>query len=136
MGKQKINPDGYGKPPAPYSNVIKMEKVRDMIFLSGVSATNENGELVGREDILEQTKQIVRNILTELKAVGAGPEQITMTTTYVLGDHLQDFLKTGACNVLFEELDNPADTLVGVATLAGAPYGALIEVSVIAAKGE
>ena len=45
-------------------------------------------------------------------------------------------MKTGACNVLFEALDNPADTLVGVATLAGAPYGSLIEVSVIAATGE
>ena len=79
-----------------------------------------------------QTKQIARNILAELDAVGMGREQIAMTTTYVLGDHLQDFMKTGACSVLFEELDNPADTLVGVAALAGMPYGALIEVGVIA----
>ena len=135
MNKQKINPDGYSKPPAAYSNVIKMEQVKDLIFLSGVSAINEKGELVGQGDILGQTKQIIHNILTELAAVGAGPEQVTMTTTYVLGEHLQDFMKTGACNVLFEALDNPADTLVGVATLAGAPYGALIEVSVIAARG-
>lgn len=134
MNKQKINPEGYIKPPAAYSNVIKMEQVKDLIFLSGVSATNEKGHLVGQGDILEQTKQIIQNILTELNAAGVGAEQVTMTTTYVLGDHLQDFLKTCACNVLFEALDNPADTLVGVATLAGAPYGALIEVSVIAAK--
>ncbi|MBR3246189.1 MAG: RidA family protein [Parasporobacterium sp.] len=132
MEKQKINPEGYVKPPAPYSNVIKMSGVKDMVFLSGVSATNEKGELVCQGDILGQTKQIARNILAELDAVGMGREQIAMTTTYVLGDHLQDFMKTGACSVLFEELDNPADTLVGVAALAGMPYGALIEVGVIA----
>ena len=49
---------------------------------------------------------------------------------------MDDFLQTGACGVLFEELDNPADTLVGTASLAGMKYGALIEVSVIAVKYE
>ena len=90
------------------------------------------GSIVGENDILEQAKQIVRNIQTELKAVGAGPENVVMTTTYVLADHMDDFLMTGAASALFEGLDNPADSLIGVASLAGMKYGALLEVTAIA----
>ena len=130
--KQKLNPDGMIKPPAPYSTMIKVKSVEEMIFLSGVSANGPEGGIVGKGDILTQTKQIVENIKTELAAAGASERNIVMTTTYVLGDVMDDFLMTGAANVLFEGLDNPADTLVGVASLAGMKGGALIEVSAIA----
>lgn len=130
--RQKINPEGYVKPAGPYTNVIKVSSPEEMLFLSGVSANGDDGEIVGKGDILEQTKQIVKNITTELNAVGAGPENVVMTTTYVLADHMDDFLMTGAASVLFEGLDNPADSLIGVASLAGMKYGALIEVTAIA----
>ena len=130
--KQKINPEGYIKPAGPYNNVIKVSSPPEMLFLSGVSANGEDGRIVGENDILEQTKQIVKNITTELKAVGAGPQNVVMTTTYVLADHMDEFLMTGAASALFEGLDNPADTLIGVASLAGKRYGALIEVTAIA----
>ena len=112
--------------------MIKVSSPEEMLFLSGVSANGDDGEIVGRGDILEQTKQIVKNITIELNAVGAGPENVVMTTTYVLADHMDDFLMTGAASVLFEGLDNPADSLIGVASLAGMRYGALIEVTAIA----
>lgn len=133
MNKQKINPDGTMKPPASYTNVVKISDAKDLIFLSGVSATDENGRIVGKGDILEQTRQIAMNIITLLKAAGAGAENVTMTTTYVLSEHMDAFLQTGVANELFSALDNPADTLVGVASLAGMKYGAMIEVSVVAA---
>lgn len=130
--KQKINPGGAINPPAPYSSIIKVDAPKEMIFLSGVSANGADGRIVGENDILAQTKQIVQNIVTELEAVGAGPENVVMTTTFVLGNVMDDFLMTGSANVLFEGLGNPADTLVGVASLAGMKGGALIEVNAIA----
>ena len=130
--KQKINPAGYIKPAGPYTNVIKVSSPEELIFLSGVRANGDDGSIVGENDILEQTKQIVKNIQTELKAVGAGPENVVMTTTYVLADHMDEFLMTGAASVLFEGLDNPADSLIGVASLAGMKYGALLEVTAVA----
>lgn len=130
--KQKINPEGYIKPAGPYTNVIKVSSPEELIFLSGVSANGDDGSIVGENNILEQTKQIVKNIQTELKAVGAGPENVVMTTTYVLADYMDDFLMTGAASALFEGLDNPADSLIGVASLAGMKYGALLEVTAIA----
>ena len=130
--KQKINPKGYIKPAGPYTNVIKVSSPEELIFLSGVSANGDDGSIVGENDILEQTKQIVKNIQTELKAVGASPENVVMTTTYVLADHMDEFLMTGAASALFEGLDNPADSLIGVASLAGMKYGALLEVTAIA----
>lgn len=130
--KRKINPDGYVKPAGPYTNVIKVSSPQEMFFLSGVSANGDDGRIVGENDILEQTKQIVKNIQTELQAVGAGPQHVVMTTTFVLADQLDVFLRSGAADVLFEGLDNPADSLIGVASLAGMKYGALIEVNAIA----
>ena len=130
--KQKINPDGYVKPAGPYTNVIKVSSPQEMFFLSGVCANGADGRIVGENDILAQTKQIVKNIQTELKAVGARPENVVMTTTYVLADQMDAFLMAGGADVLFEGLDNPADTLIGVASLAGMKSGALIEVSAIA----
>lgn len=132
--KQKINPEGMIRPPAPYSTVIKVHAVEEMIFLSGVSANGPEGGIVGKGDILAQTKQVVVNIKKELEAVGASERDVVMTTTYVLGDVMDDFLRTGAAQVLFDGLDNPADTLIGVASLAGMKGGALIEVNVIAVK--
>ena len=132
--KQKINPAGVFKPPAPYSGVIKVDAPKQMIFLSGVSATGADGEIIGKDDILTQTGQIIRNIEITLEAAGAKPENVVMTTTYVVWDAMDDFLMTGSAGILFEALDNPADTLIGVAGLAGMKYGALIEVSVIAVK--
>lgn len=130
--KQKINPDGYIKPPAAYTNVIKVSSPQEMIFLAGVCPTDVEGRIVGEKDILTQAKQVAENIKLELKAAGAGPEHITMTTTYVLADQMDNFLMTGAASALFEALDNPADTLIGVASLAGMKYGQLLEVNVIA----
>ena len=132
--KQKINPEGMIKPPAPYSTIIKMNAVEEMIFLSGVSANGPEGGIVGKGDILAQTRQVVENIKKELAAAGASEKDIVMTTTFVLGDVMDDFLMTGAANVLFDGLDNPADTLIGVASLAGMKGGALIEVNAIAVK--
>lgn len=133
MIKEKINPDNVAKPAAPYTNVVKVSQSSQIIYLSGISADGESG-IVGKGDILAQTEQVAKNIIKTLEAVGAGPENIVMTTTYVISDYLFEFLKVGGPNVLFSALDNPADTLVGVAELAGRPGGALIEVSVIAQK--
>lgn len=130
--KQKIDPDGYVKPAGPYTNVIKVSSPEEMIFLSGVSANGEDEKIVGVNDIRKQAEQIVKNICIELKAVGAGPENVVMTTTFVLADQMDEFLVSGAADVLFEGLDNPADSLIGVAALAGMKYGALIEVNAIA----
>lgn len=132
MVKQKVNPGTVAPPAGPYTNVIKVDDAKSLIFLSGVSASNENGEIVGQNDILEQTKQIVKNIKLELEAVGAKPENVVMTTSYVLGDHMEEIMTSGACDVLFEAFDNQTDSLVGVQSLAGMKFGALLEISAIA----
>ncbi len=132
MVKQKINPDKVAPPAGPYTNMIKVDDAKSFIFLSGVSASNEKGETVGCGDILAQVKQIVKNITLELEAVGAKPENVVMTTTYVLGDYMEEIMTSGALDVLFETFDHPTDSLVGVKSLAGMNYGALVEITAIA----
>ena len=77
--KQKINPEGVLKPPAPYSTIIKVDSPETMIFLAGVAASTPDGGLIGKGDILEQAKQVARNIELELKAAGATTKDIAQS---------------------------------------------------------
>ena len=58
-------------------------RVGNLLFLSGTTATDERGEIVGRGDIVAQTRQIYRKFATILKAAGAGVGDIVSTTEYV-----------------------------------------------------
>lgn len=75
-----------------YSSGVKWEsvvgysravKVGDRIYVTGTTATGENGEIVGVGDAYAQTIQVFRNIEGALKALGAGIENIVRTRMFV-----------------------------------------------------
>jgi enamine deaminase RidA (YjgF/YER057c/UK114 family) len=60
----------------------------NLVFLSGTTATDERGKIVGVGDIAEQTRQIFRKFAAALEAVGGDLSNIVETTDYVLSlDH-------------------------------------------------
>lgn len=63
-----------------YSRAVK---VGDRIYVTGTTATGENGEIVGIGDAYAQTLQVFRNIERALKALGAGLENIVRTRMFV-----------------------------------------------------
>ncbi len=63
-----------------YSRAVK---VGDRIYVTGTTATGENGEIVGVGDAYAQTIQVFRNIERALKALGAGLENIVRTRMFV-----------------------------------------------------
>lgn len=103
-----------------------------MVFLAGQCPLQPSGELApgGLEG---QTAQVITNILTALKSVGATPDQIVRTVIYVASSERDDLstvwtqLNESALGPAF----TTASTLLGVAQL-GFP-GQLVEVDVTAA---
>ena len=67
-------------------------RVGNFIFLSGTTATDDKGVMVGKGDIVAQTRQIFRKFAVVLELVGGNLTNIVETTDYVLS--LEDYQKT------------------------------------------
>jgi 2-iminobutanoate/2-iminopropanoate deaminase len=74
---------GPGEPPAISPNFSQGVRVGPMIFTSGQAALNEQGELVGANDIRAQTKKTLENIGAVLKSLGASYSDVVKTTVWV-----------------------------------------------------
>ena len=101
----------------------------NLVFLSGTTATDDKGRIVGTGDIAEQTRQIFRKFATVLESVGGSLANIVETTEYVLS--LDDYAKTADVRrELFKGPPWPAATGVVVSGLVR--KDALIEIKAIA----
>ena len=100
----------------------------NLLFISGTTAMDENNRIVGRGDIVAQTRYIFRKFEPILAAMGATFDDIVETTEYIVttegyrgtADVRREFFKHGF----------PAATGVIVAGLLR--EGALIEISAVA----
>ncbi|MCH7675693.1 RidA family protein, partial [candidate division KSB1 bacterium] len=82
------------------------------IFVSGTTATNEAGEIVGVGDMYAQTKQTLINIQTALERLGASMSDVVRTRLYVTDVSLFDQVAK-AHGEFFAEI-RPASSLVEV----------------------
>ena len=53
------------------------------LYVSGLVATDERGEIVGKGDVAEQTRQIFRNLGRILEAAGAAPSDVAKVTIFM-----------------------------------------------------
>ena len=63
-----------------YSRAVKVE---NRIYVTGTTATDEEGNIVGEGDPYEQTVQIIRNLEKALIALDASLEHIVRTRMFV-----------------------------------------------------
>ena len=103
-------------------------RVGNLLFISGTTAVDESGQIVGRGDIVAQTRYIFEKFGRLLAAGGAGFEHIVQTTEYVTTT--ENYAKTAAVRREFFKEQFPTATGVIVAGLLR--EGALIEISAIA----
>lgn len=101
----------------------------DLVFLSGTTATDEQGQIVGRGDIVAQTRQIYRKLDAMLRAAGGSLRDIVSTTEYLTTT--DNYGKTA--DVRRELFGGPPyPTATGVIVAGLLREGALIEISAIA----
>jgi enamine deaminase RidA (YjgF/YER057c/UK114 family) len=126
-----INPDGLPVPDS-YTHVAVASGTR-LVFVAGQVAEDADDNLVGPGDFAAQARQAFANLGRCLAAAGAAPEQVARITIYVV-DHRPEYLDDiSAARVEVFGEHKPADTILGVQTLA--EPGRLIEVEAIAVLG-
>ncbi|HCC78512.1 MAG TPA: hypothetical protein DEP80_02765 [Anaerolineae bacterium] len=111
-----------------YNHYIRVDSPNTLIFLSGQLSRDEDGNLVGRGDMLEQTRQAIRNMLTVLKAAGGDLEDIVMITVYTTD--IREFKNIVKGREEFFITNLPTSTIVEVNHLADP--GLLIEFQAVA----
>ena len=100
----------------------------NLLFISGTTAVDETGQLVGPGDIAVQTRYIFQKFGRLLAAAGAGFEHVVQTTDYITPtDH---YRKTAA--IRREFFRPPYPTATGVIVKGLLREGALIEISAVA----
>jgi len=128
MPLELINPEGLPTPES-YTQVIAATGSR-LVFVAGQVADDAHGKLVGPGDLAAQARQAFANVGRALAAARAGPEQVAKITIYVV-HHRPEYLPIiSEARIAVFGGHKPADTLVGVETLAEPGY--LIEVEAIA----
>lgn len=132
MQRQNIASGTVWEGIAGYSRAVR---VGDLVFVSGTTATDEQGRLVGPGDVYAQTAYILSKIGAALEAAGATLADVVRTRIYVT-DVIRWEEAARAHAEVFGAI-RPANTLIEVSRLVGDGY--LVEVeadAVIGASGQ
>jgi len=130
MGKKEIvDPGLAGSGSRTFSPGVIMEG--RLLFISGITATDDDGAILGKGDIVTQTRVIFEKMGRILAAAGAGFEDVVKTVDYITTT--ENYRDTADVRREFFKKDFPAATGVVVAGLLRPD--ALIEIEAVAVLG-
>jgi reactive intermediate/imine deaminase len=112
---------------APLGHYSQAVRFGNLLFVTGCTGVTADGQLVG-DDVVEQTRQVFRNLQVILAAAGTSFSDVLKITTY-----LTDVRDAPLINPVRQEVfgrTRPASTLVQVSALA--VPGAKIEIDLVA----
>ena len=121
------------RPIGAYSQAMQV-KAGKLVFVAGQVAVDGSGNLVGRGDVMVQTRQVFENLRHVLDSAGASFSHVVQFTTYVVGrEAVQPFTQSRSQIFpgLFPDGVYPPNTLLIVAGLAREEF--LVEIQAIAA---
>ena len=123
--REEIRVAGQAEPISHYTDAVR---AGDLLFVSGVVPVDGDGRVVGGDDVVEQARQVFRNMGEVLAAAGASFADVVKVTVF-----LTDVDDRPLVNPVRQEVfgeTRPASTLVEISRLA--VPGARIEVEAVA----
>ena len=111
--RQEFKVEGLAAALSHYTDAVRFG---DMLFVSGLTAHDSKGKLVGGADAAAQTRQILANLKLVLDAAGATMADVLKVTVF-----LTDIGDRAAINPVRQEFfgaAKPASTLIEVSRLA------------------
>jgi 2-iminobutanoate/2-iminopropanoate deaminase len=127
MARKTIQPKTLNDPRPRYTHGI-LNQGGKLLFIAGQTASDKDGNVVGKGDIKAQAAQVFANLKTVLKAAGGTIDDLVMTTTYIVDREYREGYNE-VRRGLYKK-DPPTSTLVIVKGLAHPDY--LIEIAGIA----
>ena len=124
-GLRALRVPGLMEPISHFSDAVIAGRT---LYVSGLVASDEKGDVVGAGDVVGQTRQIFRNLKMTLDAAGATSADVAKVTIF-----MRDASQRPLINPVRQEFfgkHRPASTLVEISRLA--IPGAKIEVEAVA----
>jgi 2-iminobutanoate/2-iminopropanoate deaminase len=127
MERKTVQPNSVADPRPRYSQGIVTDGGK-VLFIAGQTASDAQGNVVGKGDIKAQTRQVFDNIKAVLEAAGGSLDNVVMTTTYITDRKYREGYNEVRRGIY--KKDPPTSTLVIISGLANEDY--MIEIAGIA----